>query len=139
MFDDKAKMFLIKAMTEGIDCYFPDVAAIDRYIETLREIIDQNQKIESVIIGDSDGLIIESISTNEGPYASIIFSSELVTFGLLVPESDMSERQSLDFSRIVLACISACAIIDSKINSTKKVNRNDQSVKFNISEIGIIV
>lgn len=140
MIDDKAKMFLIRAMTEGLECHFPDTASIDYYIEKLREIISDNNKIKSLTIGDSDGLLMED--PLNGPYATINFSSNLITFGLIVPEPELTDSQSTDFGRIVLACISTLIVIETESKNADLYNHNhvnEESVKFNISEIGVII
>jgi|TARA_R110001592_G_scaffold58770_1_gene177836 hypothetical protein len=144
MIDNKTKMFLIKAMTEGLDFHFPDNASIDYYIEKLRETIDNNKRIKSVIIGDYDGLLIED--NNLGPYAVINFSSNLITFGLIVPEPELTDSQSLDFGRIVLACVSTISLINAELNivdglghETDNNYSNEGTIKFNISDIGVII
>lgn len=141
MFDEKTKMFLIKAMTEGIDCEFSDESAIDEYIDKLKSIVEKNEKIKSSLTGDHDGVLLED--KYGVAYAIIKFTRTLVSFGLLMPESELDDQQSRDFGRIVLACISAFAELGAKNNlGSRKTGNNpatSKSFTFEISEIGIIV
>ena len=105
--DDKTKQFLIKAMVEGIHCNLPTVESIEDYIIVLKDLVEENENIKSSLDGDFDGLFMNDSRLQ--PYAIIKFKSDLITFGLLVPESELTDQQSKDFGRIVLACISAIA------------------------------
>ena len=141
MFDDKTKMFLIKAMTEGIDCDFADESAIDEYIDKLKSIVEKNEKIKSSLAGDHDGVLLED--EYGVAYAIIKFTRTLVSFGLLMPESELDDQQSRDFGRTVLACISAFAELDAKnkmkIRKPENNPTTSKSFTFEISDIGIIV
>ena len=137
MFDEKTKLFLIKAMTEGLHCKFKDVSEIENYIDKLRSLVDKSEKIKSTLIGDADGLLMEDESGDA--YGMIKFTKNLITFGLLVPEPDLDNTQSADFGRIVLACISTFAALDTQ-SKKQKVSKKmvNATHKFEISDIGII-
>tara|TARA_B100002019_G_scaffold256863_1_gene240564 strand:- start:19264 stop:19683 length:420 start_codon:yes stop_codon:yes gene_type:complete len=139
MLDDKTKMFLIKAMTEGIECNFQNEEAKDYFIHTLQKTVDKNEKIGSKLIGDSYGLLMED-STGD-PYGIVKLSDNLVLFALLIPEPDLTSEQSVDFGRIVLAVLSTFALIEAEqsLGKTGRSAAKSESVKFNISEIGVII
>lgn len=140
MLDDKTKMFLVKAMTEGISCNFASEDAKYYFIKKLKQCIEKNDKISSTVQGDPDGLLMEDSFAE--PYAMIKLKDNLIIFGLLVPEPDLSNEQSIGFGRIVLACISTLALIEAEQvleHGAEDYVANDESVKFNISEIGVII
>ena len=138
MLDDKTKLFLIKAMTEGIECAFQNEDAKDYFVHKLQSNIEENEKIKSRLVGDSVGLLMED--SNGEPYGIIKLEDNLVLFALLIPEPDLSGEQSVDFGRIVLAVLSTFAMIETEqMLDTTKNHATSESIKFNISQIGIIV
>jgi hypothetical protein len=141
MFDEKTKTFLIKAMTDGIDCEFSDESEINEYIDKLKTTIEKNDRIESSLMGDHDGVLLED--KYGVAYAIIKFTRSLISFALLVPEPELDQQQTRDFGRTVLACISVFAENNAKnkMGSTKPKSTLDasKSFTFEISEIGIIV
>ncbi len=138
MLDDKTKTFLIRAMTEGIECKFQNQDAKDYFIYKLQDVVEKNKKIKSSVVGDSDGLLMED--SYGSPYGMIKLEDKVVLFALLIPEPDLTNDQSVDFGRIVLACLSTFAMIETEQMLGKDANAyaNNESIKFNISKIGLI-
>jgi len=142
--DDKTKQFLIKAMVEGIHCNLPTVESIEDYIIVLKDLVEENENIKSSLDGDFDGLFMNDSRLQ--PYAIIKFKSDLITFGLLVPESELTDQQSKDFGRIVLACISAIAKEEMQQKIEEDKNRysspsfgyKTETTNFTIPKIGIM-
>lgn len=139
--DNKTKQFLIKAMIEGLRCHLPTVESIEKYILELTEIVEENEHIKSTLEGDHEGIFINDSRLN--PYAMIRFGNGLITFGLLVPEPELTDQQSKDFGRIVLACVSTLAKMDmlEQIAQDKPAGSRGYGTAsniFKIPKIGII-
>ena len=133
--DDTTKLYLVKAMVEGIPCDFKDVGEMDDFSRRLIEEIENNQHVNAYLSGDCDGILISDRLLGS-PYATILFSKNRITFRLLVPEDEIDIDNARNMARIVLNTI---GLVTKNTRPIRKKESTIKTFKFNPSQFGIVL
>jgi len=138
MIDSSTKLYLIKALIEGIPCEFKDIEDISKFAQKLILIADENNGYNISLEGDADGLILTD--SEDEPFATISFANNRIKFTLLMPEDQMKSEQAHGLTRIVLSAIGMVFKRQDKIRmSGARMKPGEQIVEnFNLHHFGIM-
>jgi hypothetical protein len=134
MLETEAKLFLIKALIEGIPCKLETIDAITDFVDTFKVLVEENSRIDATLIGDIDGMLLEN--TSGIPFTSIIVTGKLIKFTMLISEDDVDQHDIECLSRVVISCFSAL-IIEHQKNALKTGDEKEES--FESDDFGIII
>ena len=134
--NDTTKLYLVKAMVEGIPCNFEDVQAINDFSQLLINEVENNKYIDCFLSGDADGILISN-SVVGSPYATIIFSQNRITFRLLVPEDEIDVDDARNMARIVLNTV---GLAKENVKPPRKKQKTiTKTYNFRPNKFGIIM
>jgi hypothetical protein len=103
MIDSSTKLYLIKALIEGIPCEFKDIEDISKFAHELILIAEEKDSKYGRLEGDADGLILSD--SEDEPFATVSFANNRIKFTLLMPEDQMKTEQAHGLTRVVLSAI----------------------------------
>tara|TARA_B100000212_G_scaffold326159_1_gene288421 strand:+ start:1230 stop:1634 length:405 start_codon:yes stop_codon:yes gene_type:complete len=133
MITKDAKLFLIKALIEGVECNLRSISEMEDFIDTYKTILSENRLFKGKMIGDIDGLLIEDETGM--PVASVIVTGKRIKFHPLLDDVALDLEVAEMLARVVIASVSALLIEEQK---KKLANDLEKETEFNNNDFGII-